>query len=267
MQVAQLQRSCVTLVVSAYVCLNGECGVFGVTARFLAVPVTLAMLCSAAFAQVPEVEGLSFIKRLKLARAGDDVAALSVARDYEAGSNDARKDPVEAAKWYRAAALAGNLEAQFLLAKLVSKGAPGLAVDAADGLKLLRSAAEKGYAPAQNELGLRLQQGSGVPANSAEAVIWFEKASAQAHVSAHVNLGLLLVKGDGIAIDQARAAKLFQMAADAGDSWGLNNLGSMYEMGWGVTKNIDKAKALYRQAAEKGNAMAPLNLSRLGGVQ
>ncbi len=60
---------------------------------------------------------------------------------------------------------------------------------------------------------------------------------------------------------------LFQKAADAGDGWGLNNLGSMHEMGWGVPKDLDKAKQFYAQAAAKGNAMAPLNLSRLGGLQ
>ena len=235
--------------------------------RFLTILITLFFLLGAALAQVPELQGVPFKKRLKLAHAGDDVAALSVAKDFEVGSKDTRADFVEAAKWYRVAALAGNLEAQFLLAKLISKGAPGLAVDTADGIKLLRSAAEKGFAPAQNDLGLRLQKGTGITANATEAASWFEKASAQSHVPAHVNLGLLLIKGDGVAMDQARAAKLFQLAADAGDSWGLNNLGSMYEMGWGVSKDVEKAKTLYRQAAAKGNAMAPLNLTRLGAGQ
>lgn len=227
----------------------------------------LAFAASGAFAQSDELAGLSFIKRLKLARAGDDVAALSVALDYENGSNDARKDPVEAAKWYRQAALAGNLEAQFLLAKLIAKGAPGLAVDAADGIKLLQSAAEKGYAPAQNELGLRLQKGTGIVASSTSAAQWYQKASDRDHVPAHVNLGLLLVKGEGVPQDFAKALELFQKAADVGDGWGLNNLGSMHEMGWGVPKDLDKAKQFYAQAAAKGNAMAPLNLSRLGGLQ
>jgi uncharacterized protein len=234
-----------------------------VVASFLAVVMTMG----AALAQSANLPDVSFIKRLKLARAGDDVAALSVALDYENGTNDARQDVVEAAKWYRQSALAGNMEAQYLLARLVSKGVPGLNIDTADGLKLLISAAEKGYAPAQNELGLRFQKGTGVVSNMTEAANWFGKASAQNYVSAHVNLGLLLVKGEGVSADLPKAFALFQKAADAGDGWGLNNLGSMYEMGWGVAKDLSKAKAFYQQAAEKGNAMAPLNLSRLGAVQ
>ncbi len=227
----------------------------------------LAVFAGGAFAQSSELQGLSFSKRLKLARAGDDVAALTVATDYENGTNDARKDSVEAAKWYRKAALSGNMEAQYLLSKLIAKGTPGLPIEASDGIKLLQSAADKGYAPAQNEMGLRLQKGTGVAANTAEAAKWYQKASDQNHVSAHVNLGLLLVKGEGITQDFPKALLLFQKAADAGDNWGLNNLGSMYEMGWGVTKDLKQAKEFYRQAAEKGNAMAPLNLSRLSDVQ
>jgi uncharacterized protein len=236
-------------------------------ARGVLVAMMIAGASLHAFAQPAELTELSFIKRLRLARAGDDVAALTVARDYENGSNDARQDSVEAAKWYRQAALAGNLEAQYLLAKLIAKGVPGLAVDSADGLKLLQSAADKGYAPAQNELGLRLQKGAGVAASTTEAAKWFEKAALQNYAASQVNFGLLLVKGDGIPQDHTRAADLFQKAADAGDAWGLNNLGSMYEMGWGVTKDLAKAKSLYAQAADKGNAMAPLNLTRLNSVQ
>ncbi len=234
--------------------------------RHLLVLAMLGLWSAFAFAQTSELAGLSFIKRLKLARAGDDVAALSVAVDYENGSNDARNDPIEAAKWYRQSALAGNMEAQYLLAKLIAKGAPGLKIDAADGIKLLQSAADKNFAPAQNELGLRYQKGMGLTASATEAAKWYQKASDLNHVPAHVNLGLLLVKGEGIAQDFPRALKLFEKAAESGDGWGLNNLGSMYEMGWGVSKDIEKAKQYYGQAAEKGNAMAPLNLSRLGGL-
>jgi TPR repeat protein len=215
------------------------------------------------FAQEEALQALSFIKRLKLARAGDELAQLSVAVDYENGSNDARKDQLEAAKWYRQAALAGNMEAQFRLSKLIVRGPQGLAVDPADGLKLLRSAADKGYAPAQNELGLRLQKGTGVAVNLPEAFQWFQKASDQGNTSAQVNLGLLLVKGEGASQDLPKAFSLFQKAADAGDHWGQNNLGSMYEMGWGVGKNLDRAKEFYKIAADNGNPMAPINLNRL----
>jgi uncharacterized protein len=227
----------------------------------------LVFMSVVAWGQASGLEEVPFLKRLKLAKAGDDVAAISVATDYEKGTNDARKDAVEAAKWYRKAALSGNVEAQFLLSKLIAKSPKGLRVEKEDGIKLLQSAADKGYAPAQNELGLRYQNGTGVTLSAVEAGKWFTKAAEQKHVSAQVNLGLLLVKGEGVDQDLSKAFALFKTAADTGDSWGLNNLGSMYEMGWGVAKDLKKAKELYKQAADKGNAMAPQNLARLSGVE
>lgn len=223
----------------------------------------LLLITSVALAQTSALEGLSFIKKLKLARAGDEEAQLSVAGDYELGANEARKDPIEAARWYRQAALAGNVEAQFRLAKLITKGAPGLQVDKEAGVKLLQSAAGKGHAPSQNELGLRFQNGDGLAADPAQAAEWFKKAADQKLPAAEVNLGLLYVKGLGVTKDHAAAYKLFNDAAATGDSWALNNLGSMYEMGWGTPKDLAKAKDLYREAAAKGNQMATANLARI----
>ncbi len=209
------------------------------------------------------VEGLSFSKKLKLARAGDQEAQISLGYDYEFGANTTQKDAVEALRWYREAALTGNVEAQYRLAKLLTSGAEGIVPDPAGGLKLLESAAAKGYAPSQNELGLRYQTGNGVTRDAKLASDWFHKAADQKLPQAQVNLGLLLVKGEGVTQDRNEAFKQFASAAQLGDIWGMNNLGSMYEMGWGTGKDIAKAKELYGLAAGKGNLSAAANLKRL----
>lgn len=208
-------------------------------------------------------EGLSFIKKLKLARAGDDLAQLSVALDYENGLNSARRDVVQAARWYREAALLGNVEAQYRLARLVSGGTPDLPQDLGAALKLFQSAAERGHVPSQNEMGLRLQRGDGVAIDVAAAVKWYEKAANQNYAPAQVNLGLLYVKGQGAEQNLPEAFKLFERASATGDAWALNNLGSMYEMGWGTGRDLEKAKSLYQEAMGKGNKMAEVNLRRL----
>jgi uncharacterized protein len=222
----------------------------------------LLLLSSVAFAE-GTVDGLSFFKKLKLARAGDQDAQISIGADYETGANTARKDAVEAARWYREAALVGNVEAQYRLAKLLASGASGITADPAGGLKLLESAAAKGHAPSQNELGLRYQTGKDVKQDAKLASEWFRKAADQKLAQAKVNLGLLLVKGEGITQDRNEAFKQFNDAALAGDVWGMNNLGSMYEMGWGTAKDLTKAKDFYGQAAAKGNQSAAANLKRL----
>jgi uncharacterized protein len=236
--------------------------------RFAAVVVlSLTLGFGTAFAQATELKDISFSKRLRLAKAGDDVAALSIAVDYENGSNSARKDLVLAAKWYRQAAASGNTEAQYLLSKLIGKGVPGLPLQPSDGLKLLLSAAEKGYAPAQNELGLRYQLGAGLVANPTEAAKWFEKASDQNMATAQVNLALLYIRGLGTTKDIPRAVGLLQKAAEAGDSWGMHNLGNLYLAGAGVPKDPQKAREFFEKAAAKGNLTSAEQLKQLTPVQ
>jgi uncharacterized protein len=222
-----------------------------------------ATACSTAFAVDPALEKLSFAKKYQLAKAGDPDAKMAVAEAYETGV-ETKLDPAKAAKWYREAALVGNVEAQYRLAKLVSKGAPGLSADKPTALKLLQSAAKLGHAASQNLLGEMYQNGDGVAKDEKAAVAWYQKSASQNFAVAQNNLGVMYLKGSGTERDLSKAFTSFETAAKAKEGWALNNLGGMYEMGWGTTKNIDKAKELYAQAAGQGIAMAEQNLKRLG---
>ncbi len=236
-------------------------------ARVTSLTLAIALSAALAFAQqgMP-LEGLSFAKKMKLAKAGDDTAQLAVAMHYENGL-EAKKDAQQAARWYREATLKGNIEAQYRLAKLISKGAKGLTPDKVAAATLFQAGADKGHAPSQNEFGLRLQSGDGVEADIEKAAQWFQKAADQDYAPAKVNLGLLHVRGQGVMRDYAQAYKLFNEASSHGDAWALNNLGSLYEMGWGTTKDVVKAREYYRAAIAKGNQMAQANLARLDGLQ
>lgn len=218
------------------------------------------------FAQSMPLEGLSLAKKLKLAKAGDDQAQLAVGIHYETGL-EAKKDAQQAARWYREATLKGNIDAQYRLARLISKGAKGLTPDKTAAATLFQAGADKGHAPSQNEFGLRLQNGDGVDADVEKAASWFQKAADQDYAAAKVNLGLLHVRGQGVLRDYAAAYRLFSEAANQGDPWALNNLGSLHEMGWGVDKDVVKAREYYRAAMAKGNPMAQANLTRLDGLQ
>ena len=209
------------------------------------------------------LNALPFSKKMQLAKAGDPDAKMAVGEAYESGT-EAKLDPAKAAKWYREAALEGNVEAQFRLAKLVSKGAPGLTADKPTALKLLQSAAKLGHPAAQNLLGQMLQNGDGIAKDEKQAASWYQKSADQNNAVAQNNLGVLYLKGLGVDRDLNKAFSLFDAAAKAEDRWSLNNLGGMYEMGWGTTKDIEKAKDYYGRAAAKGIAIASQNLARLG---
>ncbi len=232
--------------------------------------ISLVALClmlgnPTAFSADNGLEQLPFVKKMQLAKAGDPDAKMAVAQALEAGV-DTKADPAMAAKWYREAALTGNYEAQYRLAKLVEKGAPGLKADKPTAIKLLDSAAKHGHAPSENLLGQMLQNGDGMPVDLKAAVEWYKKAAAQKLAVAQNNLGVMLLKGLGTDRNLDEAFKMFDQAAQGDDGWAMNNLGGMYEMGWGTKKDLDKAKQFYQRAADKGIAISTKNLVRLASL-
>jgi uncharacterized protein len=210
------------------------------------------------------LDALPFEKKLQLAKVGDPDARIAVAEAYEKGDGVALS-AAEAAKWYRQAALAGSMEAQFRLAKLVSKGAPGLKSDKSTAYKLFLTAAQKGHAPSQNEVGLMLQNGVGIAKDEKVAVDWYRKAADQGLATAENNLGVMLLNAQGAARNVDDAFKYFTKAAAQNDIWGLNNLGAMYQKGWGTQADIEKAKLYFKKAADLGNETAKSNLAKLEG--
>jgi uncharacterized protein len=229
------------------------------------VALALALQHLPLFALEAALINLPFAKKLQLAKAGDPDAKMAVGDAYEKGDGVPLSGS-KAAKWYREAALVGNVEAQFRLAKLVSKGAPGLKVDKPTALKLLETAAKKGHAPSQNLYGLMLQNGDGLVKDEKQAVTWYRKAADQGLAVAQNNLGVMVLNGNGTTRNIDDAFRLFTKAADGKDAWAMNNLGGMYEMGWGAPKDVEKAKTLYKQAATGGIEIAIKNLTRLGVV-
>src|SRR5687768_8347582 len=126
------------------------------------------------FAQ--SLEELSFPKKLKLAKVGDEDAQMAVAKHYEVG-NKVKRSRLEAAKWYRLAMEQGNLEAQFRLARLVHQGGDGLKQDQVMAAQLYREAAELGNSEAQNWLGYCFQHGIGVEASDQSAFEWYRRSA------------------------------------------------------------------------------------------
>lgn len=234
----------------------------------------LAIFCLAnpSFAQtaatIPAQEiipPLPFSKLLKLAKVGDEEAQMAVALAYQSGT-EVPQNMTEAAKWFREAALAGNLDAQFRLAGIVSKGAKGLTQDLPTAVKLYETGADKGHAESQNMLGQLYQNGTGVPKDMSKAYAWFQKAADARLPVAENNLGIMYLNGVGVTRDLSAAFKLFDRAAQKGDGWGLNNLGGMYEMGWGVAPDKLKAQSLYERAFAAGIPSAAKNLQRLSSA-
>ena len=233
--------------------------------RHVAVVFALLFLWAGAAAAIDQkVAVLPFAKKLELARAGDAEAEMAVAEAFELGQGT-QASAVDAAKWYRVAALAGNLDAQFRLAKLVRDGAKGLKADKAAAAKLLQAAAQKGHAPSENLYGMMLENGDGVPKDLKAASEMIHKAAEHGFAEGQNNYGVMLLRGLGVERSLDGAFGWFKKSADQNYGWALNNLGGMYEQGWGTAKDLGKAKDLYRKAGELGIEIGKKNFQRLNG--
>jgi len=100
--------------------------------------------------------------------------------------------------------------------------------DIEQALLYYRSAASKGYAKAQNNIGFLFFTGSasedGHP-DYAEAFNWFSKAAAQGSASSLYNIGLCYESGFGVLRNETLALQYFQQAADSGHLEARSSLG------------------------------------------
>ena len=103
--------------------------------------------------------------------------------------------------------------------------------------KEFRSAAEKGHADSQYNLGLMYEQGIGVSKDEKEAIVWYRKSAVQGNAFAQYNLAVLYENGRGAAIDFAQAHKWYRKASAQGDPLAIGNLGMLYLRGQGVKEN------------------------------
>ena len=137
--------------------------------------------------------------------------------------------------------------------------------DYGTALSATRWLAERGYAEAQNNLGLMYVEGKGVPRNYHEAMRWFRLAAEQGYAPAQCNLGVGYDKGRGSSQWYAEALKWYRRAAEQGEAVAQDNLGVMYQKAKGVKQDDDEAVKWYRVAAEQGYAKAQVNLGHMYG--
>ncbi|XP_048087770.1 LOW QUALITY PROTEIN: death ligand signal enhancer [Alosa alosa] len=145
-------------------------------------------------------------------------AQFNVGVCYEKGRG-VQKNLNKALQFYRRAAAAGHMQAQYRCAKLLlSSRRQQRAEDLDTAITLLQSAAAAGLTEAQLYLGVLFSQDS--------------------------------------TRDEGKAVQYLRMAAQSGDSAGLLYLGQCYEHGIGVNRCLSTAANLYMQSAAAGNQRA-----------
>jgi TPR repeat protein len=196
------------------------------------------------------------------AKAGNPDAEFRVGVQYELGAR-VKKDPAQAAEWYRKAAESGDVRAQHSLGVLYEFG-NGVSADAVTAVQWYRKAAEKGFAPAQFSLGLCYIHGKGVPQDYRQGIGWYESAAQQRNSDALLNLAYLYHNGLGVPKNEARSFDYVRQAAEAGSADAQFQLGMEYQDGQhGVQPDKDLARKWLRKSAEQGDVAAQFNYAML----
>eukprot|EP00729_Bicosta_minor_P007499 gene7499-biopygen19922 len=162
------------------------------------------------------------------------------------------KDHVEAVKWYRKSAEAGEVGAQFNFGLMYAKG-EGVEQDHVEAAKWYRKSAEAELVDAQYNLGIMYSNGIGVDQDHVEAAKWYRKSAEAGHERAQCNLGIMYANGEGVAQDHVEAAKWYRKAAEAGYADAQCNLGAMYCNGTGVEQDVVKGVKWLQLAAVQGH--------------
>ena len=118
------------------------------------------------------------------------------------------------------------------------------------------SAAEKGDAIAQLNLGRRFYFGRGLPQDYEKAATWFLKAAERGNAEAQWYIGQLYYLGEGVLRDFGQARNWFERCVDLEFAECYSTLGKMYWYGHGVSVNFEKARNLFIAGAKRGKSWA-----------
>ena len=167
----------------------------------------------------------------------------------------------EAIAAYRKAADKGSTTAMVELGLLLQNGT-GVTADQQQARSLFERAAAAGNPQGATSL-VALSGSGGLPSDPAEARGMLQKAAEANSAEAQFQLGVMYAEGTGGAKDDAAARALFEKAAAQGHAQALDWAANFAETGRGGPKNADAAKAYYQQAAALGNEDAKAALDRM----
>jgi TPR repeat protein len=109
-------------------------------------------------------------------------------------------------------------------------------------------------------------RGKGGAPDYSQAAEWFQKAADRGYAPAQENLAWMYFTGTGAPLDYSKAAHWVEMAADKGYARAQLDLGYLYEQGKGVPLNYVTAYMWYKVAEPRGEARAAGRLKSLSAV-
>jgi len=200
---------------------------------------------------------------------GENLYGLSVrdevrlAELYLEGNTDIKKDLNISFKLLLSAANRGHATAQSNLGVYYIRGY-GTDIDYKKAYKWYFKAAKQGNIKAQYNLAEQYEDGNpDLDANSKKAVYWYRKASNQKLKEAQYKMAYLYSEGKAVKQDHKKAFSLNLKSALQGYDKAQYSLGIMYENGIGILKDFERAEHWYEKAADQGHKKAKKLLAEL----
>jgi TPR repeat protein len=136
--------------------------------------------------------------------------------------------------------------------------------ETAEGLALLRTAADQGNVYAQNEIGGLLLEGNArIPKEPEAGIGYLLRAAENGHSGAMLNYARALLSGNGVARDPAQGAAWLRQAAEADNEWAQLELGRRLLRGDGMSVDSAEARLWLERSAAQGNGPAGRELANL----
>jgi TPR repeat protein len=115
--------------------------------------------------------------------------------------------------------------------------------------------AKAGDAKAQYDLAAAYFQGTGIPENHKEGLVWLQKSAQQGYAAAEATLGYMYQKGVDVAADPHEAAKWYRKAAAQNITKAQEHLSEM--LGNGLISQQEAHWAIPAPTKEAKNTKAP----------
>lgn len=180
----------------------------------------------------------------KAAHQGSGKAMMLLAAMHESGK-DVKQDIPLAARYYRQAIEAGELDAVVDLARLSHRYSDQLGQEAGSALALLKELAYKGNPAAQLAYGLRLME-----SNQAESRGWLIKAAMSGETEGYYYLALQYLRYEDVSELDSEA--LLWLKKQDNEAKYIYLLGLLYHFGYGVKEDSSLAQQYLESAQSMG---------------
>lgn len=185
-----------------------------------------------------------------LSRNDDAEGLFAMGANYYLGQNGYEENHEKAFSYFKKAADAGNVDAQYMTGVCYVYG-DGVEADFKAAFSYLKKTADGGDSESMSMLAKLYYGGYGVEKDYGKAFHYALKAAEAGSASGQAFLGLLYGAGDGTAEDEEKAFYWAEKSAAQDNVDGIVSLAVCYEMGYGVDMDDDKAYDLFCRAESR----------------